>query len=48
MALPRRSGSTAEQVEVISPFAGGGFGQKNSLQMQTVLAAVAARLLGGR
>ncbi len=32
-----------EQVEVISPFAGGGFGQKNSLQMQTVLAAVAAR-----
>jgi xanthine dehydrogenase YagR molybdenum-binding subunit len=35
-----------EQVEVISPFAGGGFGQKNSLQMQTVLAAVAARQTG--
>jgi xanthine dehydrogenase YagR molybdenum-binding subunit len=36
---------TPDQVEVISPFAGGGFGQKNSLQMQTVLAAVAARRL---
>src|SRR3954468_18990404 len=33
-------GISAEQVEVISPFVGGGFGQKNSLQMQTVLAAV--------
>jgi xanthine dehydrogenase YagR molybdenum-binding subunit len=38
-------GVAPEQVEVISPFAGGGFGQKNSLQMQTVLAAVAARRL---
>jgi xanthine dehydrogenase YagR molybdenum-binding subunit len=38
-------GLTAEQVQVISPYAGGGFGQKNSLQMQTVLAAVAARRL---
>jgi xanthine dehydrogenase YagR molybdenum-binding subunit len=36
-------GLAPEQVEVISPFAGGGFGQKNSLQMQTVLAAIAAR-----
>lgn len=36
-------GLKPEQVEVISPFVGGGFGQKNSLQMQTVLAAVAAR-----
>ncbi len=35
-----------ERVEVISPFAGGGFGQKNSLQMQTILAAVAAQRLG--
>jgi xanthine dehydrogenase YagR molybdenum-binding subunit len=35
-----------EQVDVISPFVGGGFGQKNSLQMQTVLAAVAARETG--
>ncbi len=35
-----------EKVEVISPFIGGGFGQKNSLQMQTVLAAVAARETG--
>src|SRR4051794_7160537 len=39
-------GLSAEQVEVISPFTGGGFGQKNSLQMQTVLAAVAARQTG--
>ena len=38
-------GLTPGEVEVISPFAGGGFGQKNSLQMQTVLAAVAARRL---
>jgi xanthine dehydrogenase YagR molybdenum-binding subunit len=38
-------GLTPDQVEVISPFAGGGFGQKNSLQMQTVLAAVAAQRL---
>jgi xanthine dehydrogenase YagR molybdenum-binding subunit len=36
-------GLMPDQVEVISPFAGGGFGQKNSLQAQTVLAAVAAR-----
>jgi xanthine dehydrogenase YagR molybdenum-binding subunit len=35
-----------EQVEVVSPFVGGGFGQKNSLQMQTVLAAIAARETG--
>jgi xanthine dehydrogenase YagR molybdenum-binding subunit len=39
-------GIAAEQVEVISPFVGGGFGQKNSLQMQTVLAAIAAREAG--
>jgi xanthine dehydrogenase YagR molybdenum-binding subunit len=36
-------GISPENVAVISPFAGGGFGQKNSLQMQTILAAVAAR-----
>ena len=46
MASRRRLASAPEQVEVISPFAGGGFGQKNSLQMQTVLAAVAARADG--
>ncbi|HVX99844.1 MAG TPA: xanthine dehydrogenase family protein molybdopterin-binding subunit [Pseudorhodoplanes sp.] len=39
-------GIAPDQVEVISPFVGGGFGQKNSLQMQTVLAAVAARETG--
>src|SRR5262245_38398881 len=33
-------------VEVISPFVGGGFGQKYALQMQTVLVAVAAQRLG--
>lgn len=44
--VARALGLKQEQVEVISPFAGGGFGQKNSLQMQTVLAAVAARQTG--
>lgn len=39
-------GIAPKQVEVISPYVGGGFGQKNSLQMQTVLAAVAARATG--
>ncbi len=39
-------GIAPELVEVISPFVGGGFGQKNSLQMQTVLAAIAARETG--
>jgi xanthine dehydrogenase YagR molybdenum-binding subunit len=39
-------GLTPDRVEVISPFVGGGFGQKYSLQMQTVLTAVAAQRLG--
>jgi xanthine dehydrogenase YagR molybdenum-binding subunit len=39
-------GLPLDQVQVISPFAGGAFGQKNSMQMQTVLAAVASRRLG--
>src|SRR5262249_56380220 len=39
-------GLTPECVEVISPFVGGGFGQKYSMQMQTVLTAVAAQRLG--
>jgi xanthine dehydrogenase YagR molybdenum-binding subunit len=39
-------GLNPEQVEVISPFAGGAFGQKNSLQMQTALVALAARETG--
>jgi len=39
-------GLAPEQVEVISPFAGGGFGQKNSMQMQTVPLALAARETG--
>jgi len=34
-----------DQIDIISPFVGGGFGQKNSLQMQTVFAAIAAREL---
>lgn len=33
-------------VEVISPYLGGGFGQKNSLQPHTALVALAARRLG--
>lgn len=33
-------------IEVISPYLGGGFGQKNSVQAQTALVALAARRLG--
>jgi xanthine dehydrogenase YagR molybdenum-binding subunit len=39
-------GLKPEQVVVLSPYVGGGFGQKGMLQMQTVLAAVAARRAG--
>jgi len=39
-------GLLPERVEVISPYIGGGFGQKYAMQMQTVLVAVAARRLG--
>jgi xanthine dehydrogenase YagR molybdenum-binding subunit len=39
-------GLPADRVEVISPYVGGGFGQKYAMQMQTVLVAVAARRLG--
>jgi xanthine dehydrogenase YagR molybdenum-binding subunit len=35
-----------DRIRIISPYVGGGFGQKNSLQTQTVFAAVAARRLG--
>jgi xanthine dehydrogenase YagR molybdenum-binding subunit len=34
-----------DKIEVHSPYCGGGFGQKNSEQMQTVFAAIAARRL---
>ena len=44
--LANELGVSPNDVRVISPFAGGGFGQKNSLQAQTVLVAVAARRLG--
>jgi xanthine dehydrogenase YagR molybdenum-binding subunit len=44
--LARQLGIPADRIRVISPYAGGGFGQKNSLQMQTVFAAVAAQRLG--
>jgi xanthine dehydrogenase YagR molybdenum-binding subunit len=43
--LAAQLGIPARQVQVISPYAGGGFGQRNSLQNHTVLAAVAARQL---
>ncbi len=43
--LARQLGLDPARVEVISPQVGGGFGMKNSLQMQTLLAAVAARRL---
>lgn len=44
--LAHQLGIAPETIRVLSPFAGGGFGQKNSLQAQTVLVAVAARQLG--
>lgn len=36
----------AAKVRVMSPYAGGGFGQRNSIATHTVLAAVAARRVG--
>lgn len=39
-------GISPDQVTVISPTVGGGFGQKNSLQAQTALAARAAQVTG--
>jgi xanthine dehydrogenase YagR molybdenum-binding subunit len=39
-------GLPGDRVEVISPYVGGGFGQKYAMQMQTVLVAVAVRRLG--
>lgn len=44
--LARQLGLEPGQVQVVSPTAGGGFGQRNSLQAQTVLAAVAAQRTG--
>jgi xanthine dehydrogenase YagR molybdenum-binding subunit len=43
--LARQLGVDAADIEVISPYLGGGFGQKNSLQPQTALVALAARWL---
>lgn len=44
--LARALGMDAEHIHVIAWSAGGGFGQKNALQMHTVPVAVAARRLG--
>lgn len=44
--VARVLGIDPEQVVVISPQVGGGFGQKNSMQMQTALVAWAAREAG--
>ncbi len=44
--IARMFGIEPDRVTVISPQVGGGFGQKNSLQMQTALVAWAARRLG--
>lgn len=44
--LARQLGLPPASVRVMSPTVGGGFGQKNSLQSQTVLVAIAARRLG--
>ncbi len=44
--LARQLGLDPARIEVISPQCGGAFGMKSALQMQTLLAAVAARKLG--
>lgn len=44
--LARQLGIDAADVEVISPFVGGGFGQKNSLQPHIGPVAIVARRLG--
>ncbi|MDX6744850.1 xanthine dehydrogenase family protein molybdopterin-binding subunit [Actinocorallia sp. A-T 12471] len=44
--LAGQLGLPQERVRVVAPYVGGGFGNRNSLQMQTGLAAVAARRLG--
>lgn len=44
--LARQLGLDPARVRVVSPYLGGGFGNRNALQMQTGLAAVAARRLG--
>ena len=44
--LALQLGIDPANIEVISPYLGGGFGQKNSLQTQTALVALAARRLG--
>ncbi|RYH71040.1 MAG: xanthine dehydrogenase family protein molybdopterin-binding subunit [Alcaligenaceae bacterium] len=44
--LARQLAVPPEQLRVVSPSVGGGFGQKNSLQGHTVLVALAARRLG--
>ncbi|WP_232666592.1 xanthine dehydrogenase family protein molybdopterin-binding subunit [Pseudonocardia sp. TRM90224] len=44
--LAAQLGIDAERIQVISPYVGGGFGQKNSLQPGTALAAIAARRTG--
>ena len=44
--LAEQLGIPADNVTVVSPYVGGGFGQKNTMQSQQVLAAFAARLLG--
>lgn len=44
--LADQLGISPDRITVISPFIGGGFGQKNAMQSQQVLAAFAARELG--
>ena len=42
----RRFGLTPEQVRVISPHVGGGFGSKGTARPHAILAAIAARAVG--
>jgi xanthine dehydrogenase YagR molybdenum-binding subunit len=46
VGVAKQLGIDPSKVRVVSPYVGGGFGQKNSMQTQTVFAAIAARRLG--
>lgn len=46
IGIAKQLGIDPGKIRVVSPFAGGAFGQKNALQAHTVFAAIAARTLG--
>lgn len=46
LGIAKQLGMDPAKVHVVAPYVGGGFGQKNSMQTQTVFAAIAARKVG--